>query len=93
MIGEGPLEKSLPEIKQKPECNLTFTDFFIEKLETSMAPEKATASVILENGVIIVNSNDFTLDTHTVRLYVAIDTPIIETEAMIVDVEFTSPPP
>ena len=58
-----------------------------------MTVEQATASVVLKNGAITVNSDDFTLRTHTVRLRVHIDTNIIATEALIIDVEFVSPPP
>ena len=58
-----------------------------------MTTEQAAASVIIENGIITVNTDDYTLNTHTVRLRVYIDTYVIATEPLIVDVEFVSPPP
>ena len=78
---------------QKPECNLIFTEFYIGKVETSAKTEQATASVIFENNIITVNTDDYSLNTHTVRLRIYINTSVIATEPLIVDVEFVSPPP
>jgi len=55
--------------------------------------DSAPAAVVLENGAFTINSNDYTLDTHTLRIYVVIDTPIIATDPLLFDIEFTKPPP
>ena len=37
------------------------------------------AAVAFDNGVIKINTSDFTLATHTLRLFVSIDTAIVAT--------------
>ena len=90
-IGSGPLEKPLPAVEQKPECNIPFTDFSI--VSTSASSDAAPAAVVFENASFTIDSNDYTLDTHTLRFVVAIDTSIIATESFIFDITFTKPPP
>ena len=90
-IGSGPLEKSLPEVEQKPECGLSFTEFYLGSVVASIS--SASGAVVFENGKFTISSNDYTLDTHTVRLNVIIDTTIIVTDPLIFDIEFLTPPP
>ena len=90
-IGSGPLDKSLPAVKQVPECNLIFTDFLISQTDTSN--EATKAAVVFDNGNFKIDSDDYSLNTHTLRYFVSIDTAIIATDPLIFDITFTKPPP
>lgn len=76
-IGSGPLEQTLPDVVQRPDCKLSFNEFLITSRVTSN--DATLAAVAFDNGVIKINTSDFTLATHTLRLFVSIDTAIVAT--------------
>lgn len=88
-IGSGQLSKSLPKVEQKPNCNLDFNEFAI--VETQTSNDLTLVAVNFDNGTVKINSDDFTLNTHTLRLFVSVVTDIIVTEPMIFDITFKNP--
>jgi len=85
------MDKALPAVEQKPECNLSFTEFSLGSPVTSN--DATLAAVIFENGAFKIDSTDYSLATHTLRHFVNIETPIIATEQLIFDITFTKPAP
>lgn len=90
-IGSGAFDKVLPEVVQKPDCGLVFNEYAITKTEASI--DAALATTQLDKSVIKIQSSDYSLGSHTLRIYVSIVTPIITTEPLIVDIIFTKPVP